>query len=246
MIPCFDRPEDPRINAYWHELLNARENGAGVPDAPEGLEDFAALYAPLLEQRDTPFVIAQLGQSLDGFIATRAGHSHYITGPASLVHLHRLRALCDAVVIGSATAIADNPRLTVRHVAGKNPARIVLDPSGKAPSDLNVFAADGAGCQHLRDNPPPPPRELINDMAGRGYQRILIEGGGVTVSRMIAAGCVDRLHLMIAPLILGNGRRGLALPEVSDLSRAPRPKARRMMVGEDVLFDLDMRADNNV
>ena len=72
--------------------------------------------------------VGQIGQSLDGRIATPTGHSHYINGPAGLDHLHRLRALVDAVLVGVGTAIADDPQLTVRRVAGPNPARVVLDP----------------------------------------------------------------------------------------------------------------------
>ena len=72
-----------------------------------------------------------------------AGHSHYINGPAGLAHLHRLRALVDAVVIGVGTAIADDPQLTVRRVAGPSPARVVIDPNGRLPPTARVLAADG-------------------------------------------------------------------------------------------------------
>jgi riboflavin biosynthesis pyrimidine reductase len=69
---------------------------------------------------DGLMVVGQIGQSLDGRIATESGHSKYINGPAGLTHLHRLRALVDAVVIGVGTAIADDPQLTVRRVAGRS------------------------------------------------------------------------------------------------------------------------------
>jgi len=77
----------------------------------------------------TSLVIGQLGQSLDGRIATPSGKSHYITGPESLVHLHRMRAWVDAVIVGAGTVAADNPQLTVRRVEGRNPVRVVIDPS---------------------------------------------------------------------------------------------------------------------
>ena len=80
---------------------------------------------------DDLVVVGQIGQSLDGRIATETGHSKYINGPAGLAHLHRLRALVDAVVIGVGTALADDPQLTVRRVAGPQPARIVIDPKGR-------------------------------------------------------------------------------------------------------------------
>ena len=84
------------------------------------------LFGPLRHGRvDDLVVVGQIGQSLDGRVATETGHSHYINGPAGLAHLHRLRALVDAVVIGVGTALADDPQLTVRRVAGPQPARVV-------------------------------------------------------------------------------------------------------------------------
>ena len=76
-------------------------------------------------------VVGQCGQSIDARIATASGHSHYINGAEGLAHLHRLRALVDAVVVGVGTALADDPQLTVRRVAGPNPARVVIDPNGR-------------------------------------------------------------------------------------------------------------------
>src|SRR3954454_19347186 len=82
---------------------------------------------------DRPFVVAQLGQSLDGRIATSTGASRSINGTCALDHLHRLRAHVDAVIVGVGTVIADNPMLTVRRVPGPNPARVFIDPHGRLP-----------------------------------------------------------------------------------------------------------------
>src|SRR5471032_2123588 len=92
---------------------------------------------------DDLMVVGQIGQSIDGRIATETGHSKYINGPAGLDHLHRLRALADAVVIGVGTALADDPQLTVRRVTGPHPARVVVDPSGRLPANAKIFANDG-------------------------------------------------------------------------------------------------------
>ena len=93
---------------------------------------FADPFGPIARAPlDRPFVVAQLGQSLDGRIATVTGESRYINGSAALDHLHRLRAEVDAVVVGAGTIVADDPLLTVRRVAGKSPARVVIDPSGR-------------------------------------------------------------------------------------------------------------------
>ena len=92
---------------------------------------------------DDLVVVAQMGQSIDGRIATESGHSKYINGDAGLDHLHRLRALVDAVVVGVGTAIADDPLLTVRRVAGPSPARVVIDPRGRLPVSSRLLAEDG-------------------------------------------------------------------------------------------------------
>jgi riboflavin-specific deaminase-like protein len=215
------------------------------------------LYLPLL--RPT-LAIGQLGQSLDGRIATRTGHSHYVTGPESLVHLHRLRALVDAVVVGAGTVLADDPRLTVRHCPGANPLRVVLDPrrrltdahhvftDGAAPT-LVIGAVDGAAPGAARSETLPlaagedgfAPARILGLLAARGARRVLVEGGGVTVSRFLAAGALDVLHVAIAPMLIGSGRQGISLPPIDRLDQALRPQARRIPLGEDMLYALSFR-----
>ncbi|MGB5834942.1 MAG: dihydrofolate reductase family protein, partial [Thiohalocapsa sp.] len=104
------------------------------------VRDFLELYLPICRLRsgltnlprgtDT-HLNAHLGQSLDGCIATHTGDSEFVTGPENLLHLHRMRALSDAVVVGAGTIASDDPRLTTRLVSGPNPVRVVLDPDGR-------------------------------------------------------------------------------------------------------------------
>ena len=210
-----------------------------------------------------PRVVAQLGQSLDGRIATHSGHSHYINGFESRVHLHRLRALVDAVLVGAGTADEDDPQLNVRHVEGRQPLRVVLDPRGRVPAARRVFQDPTQATLHLLGEGVVAPagvgdhvsqRWLARDAEGRvspqavidalrqvGCQRVLVEGGGQTVSQFIAAGCVDRLHLLVAPLLIGSGRPGLTLPIIDTLDQALRPVTRRFDCGDDTLFDIALR-----
>jgi len=216
-------------------------------------EEPEALYAPLAGER---WVLAQLGQSLDGQIATAAGASCYVTGPENLDHLHRLRALADAVVVGAGTVQADDPRLTVRRVAGDSPVRVALDTERRLDGSQGLFS-DGLAPTLLASCLPgaaPGRAELLQvpraadggmdlaallaALAERGLRRVLVEGGGVTVSRFLRAGLLDRLHLCVAPLVMGRGRPGLQLPPLQDLAAALRPRATTYAMGGDVLFDL--------
>jgi riboflavin-specific deaminase-like protein len=207
--------------------------------------------------------VAHLGQSLDGFIATPSGESTFVTGPENILHLHRLRALCDAVVVGAGTVSTDNPRLTTRLVSGTNPVRIVLDPACRLSAEFTLFndqqahtlrvcaAGKGAAAREAADeellevsadgarlNLP----ELMQALRARGYHRILVEGGGVTVSSFLEAGLVDRLHIAIAPVLIGEGRPAVRLPPQRRLQDCLRLRHRVYRSGEDILFDCDLRA----
>lgn len=209
---------------------------------------------------DGLMVIGQLGQSLDGRIATPTGHSHYINGPAGIDHLHRIRALVDVVLVGAGTAVADDPQLTVRRVEGPQPARAVLDPNGRLPGTARMFANDGVRRLVLtagNTNAPAPGVEIVSlqrtngqiepaavlaALAERGFKRILIEGGADTVSRFIAAKCLDRLHVVVAPIILGSGRVGISLPPIETCDEALRMPMHVHRLNDEVLYDCDLSA----
>jgi len=207
-----------------------------------------------------PFVIAQLGQTLDGRIATQTGASKYINGDEALDHLHRLRAAVDGVVVGIGTVLADDPALTVRRATGENPARIIIDPNARLPQDARCLCDDGARVLAIRatsvDCPagvePVPvsdgsnglcPREIVATLFERGFRKLLIEGGAQTISRFIEADALDRLHILMAPMIIGSGKPGLMLPPIDSLSQALRPRTRAYPLPDgDVIFDCDLRS----
>ena len=226
----------------------------------DAARDLLEIYLPLQLRAD--LVIGQLGQSLDGRIATPSGHSHYVTGPADIQRLHRLRALVDAVVVGAGTIAADDPLLTVREVEGESPVRVILDPDDRLDADRRVFS-DGAArtlVVHRADSGSGStavegsvvllpvagpdgfdPRAVLDALRDQGLRRVLVEGGGITVSRFLQAGLLDRLHVTVAPLLIGSGRAALTLPPIATLAEALRPRCRHFYLGEDVLFDLDLR-----
>jgi diaminohydroxyphosphoribosylaminopyrimidine deaminase / 5-amino-6-(5-phosphoribosylamino)uracil reductase len=218
------------------------------------------LYGPLRAGRvDDLMVVAQLGQSIDGRIATPTGHSKYINGAAGLDHLHRLRALVDAIVVGVGTAVCDDPELTVRRVAGPNPARVVIDPRGRLSASARLLRANGArrvvvlGAQvesrfaddveilrvPLADGIAAP-AAILAGLHAKGFRRILIEGGARTISQFLTAGCLDRLHVMVAPMLLGAGQSSLALPPIDRAEDVLRPPVAPHLIDDEVLFDIDL------
>ncbi|MFB7307195.1 RibD family protein [Streptomyces sp. NPDC056192] len=260
----------------WERLRGIRSEAdseaAGLIRGTDGRRRWgcASPEADILADRYLPlclggprFAIAQLGQSLDGFIATRTGDADYVTGTEDRDHLHRLRALCDAVVIGAGTAVADDPQLTVRTCAGSNPVRVVLDPHRRVPLRHRVFsdgaaptlwvvgadkdrgqavpAMEGIDILSLPDAAAFAPRRLLRELARRGLGRVLVEGGGITVSRFLHARALHRLYLTVAPVLLGDGVPGLGFPGPELMRDALRPPTRRAALGEDTLFELDLR-----
>ena len=202
------------------------------------------------------FVIGQLGQSLDGRIATPTGHSRTIGGPEAIKHLHRLRAACDAVVVGIGTKLADDPQLTTRHCEGPSPVRVVIDPNGRLHPDARLLRDDGISCIAVQSRTIARPSRLeiltlpstdgqiavgslIAALAMRGLHRVLIEGGGHTLSAFLAAGALHRLHICVSPVIIGSGPSGLCLPPIAHVRQALRPHCTTHRLGNDILFDFD-------
>ena len=227
-----------------------------------GNEEFDELYVGLRADAASPITVGHLGQSLDGFIATCSGDSRYVNGRGNLLHLHRMRALCDAIVVGAGTVAADDPQLTTRLVPGPNPVRVVLDPDRRLGSDYRVFndgaAATVLACRARLADRPQGRAEVLGvpdagdgsfDLAAllaalhaRGWRRVFVEGGGRTVSAFLAAGLLDRLQLAVAPILIGEGRPAIRLPPPARLGDCRRPAHRVYRMGCDILFDCDLAA----
>jgi diaminohydroxyphosphoribosylaminopyrimidine deaminase/5-amino-6-(5-phosphoribosylamino)uracil reductase len=208
-----------------------------------------------------PFVSLKLALTLDGFVADRTGASQWISGEAAREEVHRLRGEFDGIVIGLGTVVADNPRLTPRSVyAPKNPTRFVIDTRLACPETLDVFKAEARtvlvctpaaarekerafqdmGIEIWKVKPSDRGVQLLDflKVAGEhGYQSLLFEGGAKIGSSLIEEGLLDRLYLILAPKVLGNGRtvfEGMHPRELAEAYGFQLEETRRL--GEDVLL----------
>jgi riboflavin-specific deaminase-like protein len=247
----------------WPALLAARAAAdagrpARLPAGPLG-----DLFAPVLaapRAADGCLVIGRLAQTLDGRIATVTGSSQWIGGDGDILHTHRLRALCHAVIVGAGTIRSDDPRLTTRVVEGPDPVRVVLDTDRRLGTDHRIFREAGPPTLLLcAEDVPGTPRHgeaevlrvpraadgpglsipgILAALAARGLTRLFVEGGGVTVSRFLGAGCLDRLHLTVAPVLLGSGIPAFSLPPVARIADGMRFAWAAHPIPPDMLFDI--------
>jgi 3,4-dihydroxy 2-butanone 4-phosphate synthase / GTP cyclohydrolase II len=240
----------------WSELLQGR-----VPDSAAAGPDGVLLdrYGPLVAAGPT-ITIAQLAQSVDGFIASRTGDANYVSGEADREHLHRLRALVDAVLVGAQTVAADNPQLTTRAVPGPSPVRVIIDPAARIPRDSRVLT-DGSArtlwCVAAWHGMPTglaphvdlvsvpavrgrfQPQALLDMLRERGLGRVLVEGGGRTVSEFLAAGVLDRLYLTTAPILVGDGVPGVRFAGADLIADALTASVQRYSLGRDLCTVFD-------
>jgi len=254
--------DGPGVVLAWHP-------GAGwqprlPPDDPRS--ELLNLYLPICSATTArPQTVGHLGQSLDGFIATPSGDSQFVTGGDNIVHVHRMRALSDAVVVGAGTVAADDPQLTTRRVPGPSPLRVVFDPGRRLTPDFRVFTDGQAptlyicGRAHVRVGEThvggatiagiettggggADAAAVLELLRARGCGRIFVEGGGVTVSAFLEANLLDRLQIAIAPVLIGEGRPAIRLAPQDRLRDCRRPSYRVFRMGGDVLFDCDLHA----
>ena len=210
--------------------------------------------APLLRKKaETPLTITHFAQSLDGYIATLSNHSKWIGNDENLIHAHRLRALVDAVVIGSNTLESDEPKLTVRHVKGKNPKRVVIGNSNQKIDSLvndsqkairmissqNTMESNCVyDCVRVKSKEfHMPTRNILEALYEKNIYSILIEGGSFTSSNFLKEGSIDMLQLHISPMIFGSGIKTFQLPEIGEVGESKSfEKSFYSKMGDGMMF----------
>jgi diaminohydroxyphosphoribosylaminopyrimidine deaminase/5-amino-6-(5-phosphoribosylamino)uracil reductase len=216
-------------------------------------------------ERGRPFVTLKLAASLDGRIATARGESRWITGPRARDHVHRLRARSDAVMVGSGTALADDPALSARRGARvlARPVRVLVDSALRIPTSARLFRGDAARTWVLCGPRAPARRRAalhalgvrvlevparrggvrleraLERLGAEGLGSLLVEGGGGLAAALLRDGLVDELLWFAAPLLLGaEGRPAIGPLALSRLSAAPRFSIRSVRrLGPDLLIE---------
>ena len=175
-----------------------------------------------------PYVVCKVAASLDGGIAAADGSSRWITGPAARRDAHQLRAESDAIVVGAGTVRADDPELTVRHVDGPDPRRVVLGavPAGARVRPCLEWQGDVA--------------HLLDELGRDGVLQVLVEGGGHVIRSFHDLDLVDRYVVYLAPALFGGvDKIPLLAGESASLDRLWRGTfADVRRVGDDLRIDL--------
>jgi diaminohydroxyphosphoribosylaminopyrimidine deaminase / 5-amino-6-(5-phosphoribosylamino)uracil reductase len=222
---------DPRVAGRGVDRLRA----AGI-EVTTGVEAgaIADQLAAYLVHRTTgrPLVLLKLAASLDGRTAAPDGTSRWITGEAARADAHGLRAESDAVLVGAGTVRADDPELTVRHVAGRDPLRVVL---GSVPPDARVHPA----LERRGDL-----GAVLDELGGRDVLQVLVEGGATVAGAFHRAGLVDRYVVYLAPALFGGDDApglfsGAGAATMSDVWRGRITRVTPL--GDDIRVDLQPR-----
>jgi 5-amino-6-(5-phosphoribosylamino)uracil reductase/diaminohydroxyphosphoribosylaminopyrimidine deaminase/5-amino-6-(5-phosphoribosylamino)uracil reductase len=267
--------DDPKMRA---QVMHARgsvslyvvdERGLPGVVSPAGivldpvLATAARVYLPVIlgaaraKREGRSFVAGHLTQTLDGRIACENGQSQWIGNEADLHHSHRMRALLEGVIVGATTALHDNPQLTVRHVSGADPRRVVLSGRGRALAGADklqmmqapgceVFAGESSACTVAEpsvvvhsvetEDGSIDPRVVLSKLRERNLHSLYLEGGSGTLSSFLQAGCIDLLQVHIASIVLGSGLPGLQLPAVDHVDQGRKLHMDHAMLDGHVLL----------
>lgn len=208
-----------------------------------------------------PYVLMKVAQSFDGKISTSTGESQWITSFESRKYTHYLRNELDAVLIGKGTAIDDNPELSVRHIEGRNPIKVVLDTNLELNPKLKLFNnetktiiccsdelnkseksqqftnlnVDILPCKTNQFSKIDLPYTLSKLSEKFNIASILIEGGSQIFSSFLNDGLIDELHLFIAPKVIGKGKSSFDSFSIDKLIDAPEFKIKETKLsGKDL------------
>ena len=258
---------DPRVAGTGVQRL--RDAGVEVTTgllADEAYQQNLPFFTRVTKGR--PLVHLKLAATLDGYVATESGHSQYVTGDAAREAVQAMRRELSSIAVGVKTVLADNPRLTV-HAGGRQPTRIVFDSRLQTPPDARLFSEPGntviyctrEASEQKRHRFETLPRvevvpveaghdgrvhlaKALKNVADRGLNSMLLEGGPTLASAFLREGLVDELTYFLAPKFLVGGRSALAGLHPATMDEAmPLYDIRVTQVGQDICVRGRCRAD---
>ncbi len=210
-----------------------------------------------------PYVTVKYAQTLDGKIATKTGDSHWISSEASRKYVHVLRRINDSIMVGVGTVVADNPQLTVRHVKGRDPLRIIVDSNLRVPLKSSVLddnskntivattskvdsrrvaAVTKLGADVLMVNKERNGRvnlkDLLKELGKRDITSVLVEGGSKIITSLLKADLVDKLIIPISPKIIGKGLEAIGDLNIKKINNAIKLSSfKTMKKGDDIIVE---------
>ncbi|TVQ95777.1 MAG: bifunctional diaminohydroxyphosphoribosylaminopyrimidine deaminase/5-amino-6-(5-phosphoribosylamino)uracil reductase RibD [Spirochaetaceae bacterium] len=223
---------NPQVNGRGVQILRA----AGIDVSVGMLRREAAFLNEAFfasVQLGRPLVHLKAAQTLDGYLATTNGHSQWITDIEARTEAHQLRAEADAVVVGAGTVFADDPLLTVRHVNGSQPIRVVVAGSRPIPPSSNILSGDDPTIVFTPENGTTlvDLRSMLDQLYRQGITSVLVEGGAALLSSFLQQGLWDKVTLFTAFRLLGGGQstfRGLGRSHIQDGDQLQFPTVRRL------------------
>jgi diaminohydroxyphosphoribosylaminopyrimidine deaminase / 5-amino-6-(5-phosphoribosylamino)uracil reductase len=249
-------PPAPGESRYQlDDLIVLRRIVAG--DLPAAAAAMIELYLPYClapahaRAMGRAFTVSHFAQSLDGRIATRDGDARWIGCAENRLHAHRMRALCDGILIGAQTLRIDRPALTVRHAEGEDPIRIVVGDAGDlacleqaGPGAIVLIGTDhgpsSTQVEHVvlpRTNGRIATSAILEELYRADILSVYIEGGATTTSTFLAEGNIDVLQLHISPMIIGPGINSFSSPAIESVQESVRfaPHVYRS-IGDGMMF----------
>lgn len=196
------------------------------------------------------FTISHFAQTLDGKIATYTGDSKWIGNEENLLHSHRMRALCDGILVGAKTVYRDNPRLNVRKVSGCNPIKIIIDGTSQLkheqyhaiePSTILFTSLDDGSdlydCIEMPKKLPYDPYEILKILTKKGIYSIYIEGGSYTTSYFLEQNMLDQVQIHFSSKILGSGLSSFEFGKIKEIKNSVKFQSTRFKpMGDEMMF----------
>ena len=254
---------NPEVNGKGVRILRSKDIKVDVGVLESECRQLNESYFKFIKT-GMPYITVKYAQTLDGRIATKSGDSQWISSEASRKYVHRLRSVNDGIMVGAGTVAADNPQLTVRHVKGKNPIRIIVDSKLRisikssvltdanthltliavtsGASDVKISSVKKRGAEVLVvkkiRNDRVNLKDLLIKLGKREIISVLVEGGSEINTSLLKANLVDKMIIPIAPKIIGKGLDAIGDLNINKINNAVRFSSfKTMKKGDDIIFE---------